>query len=77
MIKIEARALMEGVIVNVECYHGWGDRTGHPVHQEFVDVDGDDQQQLIVAIEDVLNHMTKDRSLDLCPLSDQGVLNLG
>lgn len=77
MLRIEARAMMEGVLVSVRCYHGWGDRIGHPVREEFADVDGEDQQQLIVAVEDVLNHMAKDRSLDLCPLRDQAVLPLG
>lgn len=68
---------MEGVHIEVTCYHGWGDVTGHRVYQEYCDVDGEDQQQLIVAVEDTLNHMAKDRSLDLCPLRDQGVLALG
>lgn len=55
-----------GTIVLIRCYHGWADHSGHTVHTEIVDIDGEDTEQLAVAAADALNHWLKDRSKHIC-----------
>lgn len=71
MVRVEAREMLSGVIVLIRCYHGWADHSGHTLHTEVVDVDGEDSEQLVVAAADALNHWLKDRSKDICASTER------
>lgn len=75
MIKIEAREILGNVIVVMVCHHGWTDRTGHALCSEIVDIDGEDAYQLLVAVQDTITTMLRERGDILCHV-DEGRLEL-
>lgn len=75
MVRIEAREMLGQVVVVAMCHHGWRDREGHALCSELVDVDGEDAMQLLVAVQDTINRLLKERADVLCHV-DENALEL-
>lgn len=70
MLKIEARQMLGGVVVAVQCHHGWRDHAGHALFTEVLDCDGEDTEQLAVCVQDALNHWLKNRTAYRCQVDE-------
>lgn len=75
MLEIQVRQMMGQVFVGVKCHHGWRDRTGHMLHHEILDMNGEGACSLLVAVQDATSRLLKDRADMLCTM-DESTLEL-
>lgn len=75
MIKIETRQMLGSVITVLRCYHGWTDPTGHIIATDLCDLDGEDQEQMLVAAYDAINRVLKDRTRPNCAYAQDQMLD--
>lgn len=76
MIRVESRQMLGSVISVIRCYHGWQDPVGHIIATDLCDIDGESQEQMLVAAYDAINRILKDRTNPNCQYAQDHAVDM-